>query len=72
MAKKAETYAATSQDGLGIRFYFHAISQMDADEKMLGWNRYHGRRDTPGWDWHIAIKGDAPNSSWIHNEYVSY
>jgi len=71
MDKRIETYAAVGKDRLGIRFYFHAESQSDADDKVVKWNRYHGFRNSPGYGWHIAIKGDAPDASWIHDEYIS-
>lgn len=58
--------------GLGVRFYFHAENQRDADKKIIKWNRYHGFLDKVGYGWHIAVRADkAPNSSWIHDEYVS-
>ena len=65
-------YAATDKyDGMGVKFYFHADSQKDADSKIAGWNRYHGHCDSPGWGWHEAVEAEsAPNESWIHNEYI--
>ena len=69
-----KVYAATDKyNGLGIRFYFNAENQKDADSKIFGWNRYHGGSDSPGWGWHEAVKvsaEDVPNESWMHNEYI--
>ena len=67
-------YAATDKyDGLGIKFYFHAKDQKDADSKITGWNRYHSFSDSPGWGWHEAVEVDEPpNESWIHNEYIKW
>jgi hypothetical protein len=70
-----KTYAATDKyDGMGVRFYFNADSQKEADSKIWGWNRYHSAADCPGFGYHEAIEVNAdevPNESWIHNEWVS-
>ena len=67
-------YAATDKyDGMGVRFYFNAKNQRDANSKMFGWNRYHGFADCAGHGWHEAVEAsatDVPNESWMHNEWV--
>jgi len=71
MAKNTKTYAATSKyDGLGIRFYFHASDQADADDKIWSWNRYHGFSDSPGWGWHVAMEVSEAPAECIHDEYI--
>ena len=66
-------YAATDKyDGLGIRFYFHAQSQAEANDKIFRWNRYHSLTDSPGWGWHEAIEvASVPDLSCLHNEWVT-
>jgi len=73
-----KTYAAKpkfEEDILtDVKFYFHADSQADADSKIFGWNRYHGKANCPGYGWceAIEVSPDAvPNDGWIHNEYVN-
>ena len=67
-------YASTDKyDDMGVNFYFHAKNQKDANSKMIGWNRYQGFCDSPGWGWHIAVEVKNPeeiNPRNIHDNYV--
>jgi len=55
------------------QFYINATGQDEADSKVFGWNRYHGKARSPGYGWCEAVEvnpADVPNEGWIHNEWV--
>ena len=71
MTKNTKVYAATDKyDGMGIKFYFNASDQDDADDKIWSWNRYHSFRDSPGWGFHVAVEVSEAPEGWVHNEYI--
>ena len=54
----------------GVRFYFHATDQADAERKATAWNRYHGYCDSPGWGWHIPVPATDTAEATVRDEWI--
>ncbi len=48
------------EDILDYDWGFEAESQEGADSLAFDWNRYHGRSNSPGYGWAIAVETDQP------------
>ena len=53
-----------------IRFYFHAASDEDAQQKVRTWNRYHGFDDYASCRAIAVLAEGTPAPADIHDEYV--
>lgn len=72
MTEQEKIYAARNRSaGAGIKFYFHAANQEDADRKISSWNTRHGFSNNAGGGWHIAVEVEYAPEDWIYDEYVS-